>query len=643
MSGIAGIIRLDGAPVVATELAAMLAPMMRRGPDRQHVLAHGHAGFGQALLATTPEASAELQPWTHRDSGCIVVSDSRLDNRPELLRTLGMHDRAVDDVGDGELLHAAYQHWGKDCAQHLLGDFAFALWDPRQQSLLCARDIMGVRPFYYHHAPGRLFAFASECAALLTIPGVSGEIDEGRVADGLLGLTEGIDRTSTFYLSIKRLPPARVLSVGRASLVQTEYWQPIPERPVDLPRSAEDWTDAVASTLRESVRRRLRGSSRAGSMLSGGLDSSSVSALAHDLQAAHGGEHLATISAIDSHGQGAETEAIEAMLASRDFDASVVDLANLGEITTVVRRHLQSLSEPFDGTMTLVSAVYAVAASRGIRCVLDGMPADNLYSLGNWQAQLVRRGRLPTFWREVSAMHARNGEALPHLRTARSLLGALAPDAIRQRWERRQDVSFLRELAGTAFISPEFAARNPLGQRYFRKRADMHATRLHTRDWSAHSSMTAAYITAAVERYNRVATHFGVEPRHPFLDRHVIELHAWLPSSLRLRDGHHKWALRHAMRDMLPAAVAWRRDKQHLGYRFNRAIWGGVEWQDPAASSLLRESMGVQHLESVRAASTPLQDPGREAALLGARTVMAWATNANSWPPPAKQGSPSQI
>ena len=136
MSGIAGIIRLDGSPVVAAELAAMLVPMARRGPDGLRQLARGNVGFGQALLATTPEATAELQPWTHRETGCIVVSDSRLDNRPQLLQALGIQGRAADDVGDGELLHAAYERWGKDCAQHLLGDFAFALWDPRQQLLL---------------------------------------------------------------------------------------------------------------------------------------------------------------------------------------------------------------------------------------------------------------------------------------------------------------------------------------------------------------------------------------------------------------------------------------------------------------------------------------------------------------------------
>src|SRR5690606_26725276 len=126
MSGIAGVIRFGGA-VAAPELEAMLQPMVARGPDRQAIGCFGAAGFGQALLATTAEAMTEFQPWRHPDSGCIVVSDSRLDNRPQLLRQLGI-DRRPDTVGDGELLHAAWQRWGEHCADRLRGDFAFALW-----------------------------------------------------------------------------------------------------------------------------------------------------------------------------------------------------------------------------------------------------------------------------------------------------------------------------------------------------------------------------------------------------------------------------------------------------------------------------------------------------------------------------------
>ena len=122
MSGIAGVIRFGGS-VDPSELVDMLAPMRRRGPDRSSWLVDGNAGFGQALLAATPEALADRQPWRHPESGCIVVSDSRLDNRPELAIELGLTDRAIDNIGDGELLHAAWQAWGVDFHAKMSRDF----------------------------------------------------------------------------------------------------------------------------------------------------------------------------------------------------------------------------------------------------------------------------------------------------------------------------------------------------------------------------------------------------------------------------------------------------------------------------------------------------------------------------------------
>ena len=236
MSGIAGIIRLDGAPVAPGDIEAMLATMARRGPDRRRGWCEGNAAFGQALLATTPEAVAEIQPWVHPDSGCVVVSDSRLDNRPELLHALEIRHATPDEIGDGELLHAAWQRWGERCAEQLLGDFAFAIWDPRNQKLFCARDVMGVRPFYYHYAPGRLFAFASETDALLTLRDVPTAIDEGRIADALVSELEGIDKTSTFYQAIVRLPPAQTLRLENGRLRLREYWHPLMHRLVGASR-----------------------------------------------------------------------------------------------------------------------------------------------------------------------------------------------------------------------------------------------------------------------------------------------------------------------------------------------------------------------------------------------------------------------
>lgn len=572
MSGIAGVIRFDGT-VAQHELEAMLQVMARRGPDRQACWCEGNAGFGQALLATTPEALVEQQPWVHPESGCVVISDSRLDNRPELLRELGLTG-PVDEVGDGELLHAAWQRWGNDCADRLLGDFSFALWNPQQQSLFCARDIMGVRPFYFHHVPGQLFAFASDAEALLTLADIPRRIDEGRIADAVLREPEGIDRTSTFYLDLQRLPPARTLQVDRSHLTQTEYWQPLCARPADLPESDEAWADALRTSLEQAVRSRLRGQGQVGCMISGGLDSSSAAALGQRLIEREHGGRLPTFSAINSQGPCAETEAVRSMLAAFDFQAHTVDLQAVEAVAPAVQAQLDDLREPFDGSMTLVSAVYATAAQAGVRSVMDGVPADNLYTAGDHFRGLAHTGRWRELWNEALALHRNDQVRLPVLRTLQTVLGTFLSPALRRRREARQDDLQFQQLCLEARIAPAFAQRVGLRQRFAVYRKDMADTRLGNPVGTPHSIMTAAYITAGVERYNRVASFNGIEPRHPFLDRRLIELHAWLPLGLRLREGRYKWILRKAMEGILPQDVAWRRGKEHIGYLFNQALWG---------------------------------------------------------------------
>lgn len=592
MSGIAGVIRFNGT-VAESEVQAMLRVMARRGPDGQACWNEGLAGFGQALLATTPEATVGRQPWVHPDSGCVVVSDSRLDNRPGLLNELGI-TRPSDEVGDGELLHACWQRWGNDCADQLLGDFAFAIWDPRQHSLFCARDIMGVRPFYFHHSPGRLFAFASDADALLALEDVPRRLNEGRLADALLQEPEGIDRTSTFYLDLQRLPPASFQQVDATHATQTEYWQPIRTRPAELPDTDEAWATALRESLEQAVRSRLRGHGRVGCMVSGGLDSSSAAALGQGLLEREQGSRLPTFSAINSQGPCAETEAVRSMLAAFDFDATCVDLHALDQVTPAVQAQLDDLREPFDGSMTLVSAVYTAAAQAGVRSVMDGVPADNLYTAGDHFRGLALAGRWRELWREALALHRNDQVRRPVLRTLQTVLGTFLSPALRRRREARQDDLQFQQLCREARIATEFAQRVGLRQRFDTYRKDMAETRLGNPVGTPHSIMTAAYITAGVERYNRVASFHGIEPRHPFLDRRVIELHAWLPLGLRLREGRYKWILRKAMEGILPRDVAWRRGKEHIGYLFNQALCGprlqALQGQPSLPDGLIRAS-----------------------------------------------------
>lgn len=582
MSGIAGVVHLDGAPATRTELDAMAERMVRRGPDRQAVLAAGSAGFVHALLATTPESACEVQPWQAPD-GCIVVADSRLDNRAELLRALGI-DRHVDQIGDGELLHAAWCRWGTGLADRLRGDFALAVWSPSAQSLYLARDALGVRPLAWHYAAGQRLVFGSQADVVLAQGQVPPDLDEGRIADALLITTEGIDATSTFYRAIRRLPAAHWLLLRNGKVQSERYWFPVRDRPAGLPDNTDSaaWAEAQRDYLTRAVHRRQRSQRPVGAMLSGGLDSSSVVAIG--ARRAHALPVFAATNPSDA--DCLETQAIRAVLANRNVDLHEVDLPSFASSDDASLGWWRQAGEPFDATMSLTAALYQAAARAGVASVMDGVPADNLYVTGHYVSRLIRQGHPRQAWAAALAQWRLPGIRHPLLRAMQVMVGAITPAPVHAARQWRQDRKAYLEMLRSSLIADDLAHRVDLWGRYRRYRAGIGGSHQWHPDQDALSSTQAAYIAAGLERYNRVASLHGVEPRPPYTDRELVEFNAWVPIRLRTRDGHRKWLLRDAMAGLLPDPVRWRSDKSHIGYRFSQAAFDRGQargWFDPDA------------------------------------------------------------
>src|SRR3989441_814506 len=290
MSAIAGIVRLDGAPADRANLDRMLERLAHRGPDGHGSHIADSCGLGPRMLWTPPQALHQRLPPPNSTGGPPPTADARIDNREELCSLLC----APSTVTDADLILQAYARWGERCPEHLLGDFAFALWDARRGLLFCARDHFGVKPFYYHHRPGRLFAFASEIKGLLVLSDVPRRLNETRVADYLVPLLE--DKEITFYEEIVRLPPAHRMVVTREGVRIDQYWTLDPEREIRMKSDAE-YAAAFREIFTEAVRCRLRSAFPVGSMLSGGLDSSSIACVPRELLAEDGGGKLHTLSA----------------------------------------------------------------------------------------------------------------------------------------------------------------------------------------------------------------------------------------------------------------------------------------------------------------------------------------------------------
>jgi asparagine synthase (glutamine-hydrolysing) len=183
MSAIAGVYLLDGSSVDQIDLKRMNNSLSHRGPDGSGLWCEGPVGLSHQMLWTTTESLHEKLPLDV--DKLVITSDSRIDNRDELLPALGLSE----EVSDSYVIQKAYSEWGQNCIDKLLGDFAFAIWDKAKGELFCARDHMGMRPFYYYHKPGEIFAFATEIKALFAW-GVPRTINEVAIGDYLLALAE---------------------------------------------------------------------------------------------------------------------------------------------------------------------------------------------------------------------------------------------------------------------------------------------------------------------------------------------------------------------------------------------------------------------------------------------------------------------
>ncbi|MBZ5526982.1 MAG: asparagine synthetase B [Acidobacteriia bacterium] len=276
MSGFAGIVNFDGAPVDRALLEQLTHHQAFRGPDAEGLWCAGGVGFGHALLRTTREATREHQPLGLNDQ-LWIVADARLDARAELLAKLQARGAALSlSSPDVELILHAYHQWGEACVEHISGDFSFAIWDALNHKLFCARDHFGIRQLFYAQL-GNTLIFSNTLSALRLIPGLSGRLNDLAIADFLL-FDMIQDPAATSFEGIHRLPPANTLVAQRDKLSLQRYWELSVTAPVRYARE-EEYVERFKELLDAAVSDRLR-TDNAGILLSGGLDSPTVAASA---------------------------------------------------------------------------------------------------------------------------------------------------------------------------------------------------------------------------------------------------------------------------------------------------------------------------------------------------------------------------
>ena len=532
--GIAGLVARMGADEARPALRRMLAALRHRGPDDSGCEAFPAgdgltAALGSARLAILDPSPAGHQPMRDPETGNWIAFNGEIYNHPEVREALG--PRPWRSGADTETVLRAYATWGPDALARLKGMFAFALWDEGEKSLWCVRDRFGIKPFYYA-ASGRGFVFASEVRALLASGLVKARID----ATGLAGYVRfgSVPDPHSLIDGVKSLGPGQWMTVRAGKITETRtYWTAGPvDRPLGAP--ASDGEDELRERLGTSVRQHLLSDVPVAAFLSGGLDSSIVTALS----AAASSRPLRTFTVGFADDQELDESRAARSVAERygtehcDVRLSDADAAAL------VSQAVRALDQPSaDGVNTFV--VSRAVAQGGMKVVLSGLGGDEVFGGYPGFRQLPLAHRLSPFVGLFPARLRRmgrgdgSGERMAEV-TARGRAFAARYATARSFWSTRE----MAEMG----VDPAV----PYGAEDPGPGAPL-ATRLSVLEMSGYMRSTLLRDADAMSMAH------SLELRVPYLDHQLVEysLRRHLPDA-RGR----KKALRRLAKTLLPPAVA---------------------------------------------------------------------------------------
>ncbi len=562
MSAIFGMVHTDGAPVDVAGLEAMNAVLAAHGQEGGGTWIGSGVGLGQRLMCFTPEDFFERQPLLSRSGRHVLVTDARLDNRPELAETLGIAGPELRRMPDSEIILRAYEKWGTECPRHLIGVFAFALYDLREEQLLLARSPLGERPLYYCEAPGR-FAFSSAPKGLFALPWVPREIDLQGLADYLVKMPP--EPGESLFSRLRRLKAGHVLIARRSGIALHPYWRPDLRRETRF-RHDREYIEAFHALFERAVSDHLRSATPAGIMMSGGLDSTSVAAVAASLLGKEG-KRLAAFTEVPRQGfSGAinkgryadETPLVSAMARMYpNLDLKLI-ATNAGFYLDDIDRYFAAAESPFPNASNRIwmEAILCASSLEHTRVLLTGVMGNNTMS---WSGsglftQLIRRRRWNRIVRELRAVARLNGigSALGMLAGS---LSSLLPDSawILMRMLRTRDASPHRPWLRYSAARPEFLRAQKVEERMRRR-----GKNLLLRVWPdsrayRYALFLNADIRSDIERGYEAL--YQVQERDPTADLRLVEFCLSIPEEQYFRDGISRRLIRDAMRERLPHEV----------------------------------------------------------------------------------------
>ncbi|ETW98172.1 MAG: hypothetical protein ETSY1_19905 [Candidatus Entotheonella factor] len=534
MSGFVLIFHRRGTPVDPRVVKRLLGALTHRGPDGCDVHHRPSISLGHQHFWTTPEEAGERQPLTAPPS-LDLVFDGRLDNRTTLQHELGCHEAQGRHLSDARLVLLAYQRWAEASFARLLGPFALALYDAGRRRVICARDPLGGRTLFYHLTATHLI-IASEEQAILTHPAVTATLHTPRLATYFAAQAPAPG--TTFFEAVHELLPAHAMVIETETSRTWRYWDFDPGKTIRY-RTNADYAEHFQALLHDSVGCRLRASSTPTVMMSGGLDSTSIAALAaQQHHRASPTQRLSTVSFVfDEFVSCDERAYMEAMTQRYQLQATQVLGDDAWPLNHIETWPLNPNSPENDVYRHLQTRLYQQAHAASHHVMLSGEGGDQLY-LGaeSWLTDLLAERQFARAWRD-SRLHIRYDGLLRFARRTglHRLIGA---HWLRRLWP-KTDRSWLTTEAKQALPVDDTWPPSAL----MASRPKQYQSLLGLSD--AHG--------ICVERH--YASQAGVEIRYPYRDRRLVEFMLAIPTHQLYDHGRYKPILRHAMKGLLPEPI----------------------------------------------------------------------------------------
>ncbi len=565
----------------------MLESLRHRGPDGARMLETDGATLGNLMLHYTPESCFEEMPLVYHH--WVITADARIDNRKELYTLLNISPSEHSKICDSLLIVKAFEKWGKQCTSHLVGDFAFAIWDKIERSLFCARDHTGVRQLFFADAPN-FFIFSTEVRSIAKLDFVGNKLNEDVFRKYVINLEfEGEDAIDTFVAGVKRLLPATWLWYENHNIITQLYWERNKKNIVKF-ADEKEYGLALRALLQQAIDDRMNTNFPVGITLSGGLDSSSIACLAARKLAQSGKNLYSASSVLSPNYRGVEEderEYIDLVIAQeKNIIPLYVSAENIG-----VFHNLQAM---FDKTHEPVNSFYYMddalhhSLAPHTRVVLSGYGGDSTTSnhgnliLSNYIKRL-RLGRGLELLNEVKKIEQSSYRTVIQNSIIAPLLsGKLLDILIRIKGNSKTKVFQFEDCpVSEGFVSKHQAIKWHKNQQQ--------------RLWDRMDHYTSIW-DQEVMWFNGdfcLTSYYKQEHTYPLLDKRIIEFLWASPPANFLYKGYKRGYIRRAMEGILPDGILWRTTKSPYTPDFRDRIFA----EKLALSTAIRYELGGPRAE----------------------------------------------